>query len=68
MSVKRFSRLVDALSYGNESLRGVIKSAPTPMAHSLQECLNHFETTALMAKESLEHAKKHKKKALETRL
>lgn len=68
MSVKRFSRIIEALKYGNQSLRSAIKSAPTPMALALQECLNHFETTALMAKESLEHAKKHKKKTLETRL
>lgn len=68
MSVKRFSRILDAMNYGNKSLRAVIKSAPTPMAHALQECLNHFETIALMAKESLEHAKRHKKKVLETRM
>jgi hypothetical protein len=35
------------------------------MAHAIQECLNHYETITLMAKESLEKAKKYKAKAME---
>jgi hypothetical protein len=68
MSVKRFSRLLDSLSYGNKLLRGISQSAPAAMTHSIQECLNHYEAVTLMAKESLEKAKQHKKKALEGRL
>ncbi|NBT76695.1 MAG: hypothetical protein EBT15_12175 [Betaproteobacteria bacterium] len=68
MSVKRFSRLLDSLNYGNKLLRDVYKSCPTAMNHSIQQCLNHYEAVTLMAKESLEKAKQHKKKALEGRL
>lgn len=68
MSVKRFSRLLDSLDHGNRLLRAISKSAPTPMAHSIQECLNHYEAVTLMAKESLELAKRHKAKALEGRM
>ena len=68
MSVKRFSRLLDSLDHGNRLLRSISKTAPTPMVHSIQQCLNHYEAVTLMAKESLELAKKHKTKALEGRL
>ena len=68
MSVKRFSRLLDSLNYGNKLLRSISKTAPTPMVHSIQQCLNHYEAVTLMAKESLQLAKKHKAKAVENRL
>jgi hypothetical protein len=38
------------------------------MVYSIQQCLTHYEAVTLMAKESLELAKKHKTKALEGRL
>ena len=68
MSVKRFSRLLDSLDHGNKLLRSISKTAPTPMVHSIQQCLNHYEAVTLMAKESLQRAKKHKAKAVENRL
>jgi hypothetical protein len=68
MSVKRFSRLLDSLDHGNRLLRAISKTAPTPMVYSIQQCLTHYEAVTLMAKESLELAKRHKAKALEERM
>jgi len=65
MSVNSFSRILESLTSGNRLLRAISKTAPTPMAHAIQECLNHYETITLMAKESLEKAKKYKAKAME---
>ena len=67
MSVKRFSRLLQAIQSGNKSLRDIVKLSPPPMAQLVKECLNQFEFVGLMAKESLEHAKTHKEKAIERR-
>ena len=56
------------LEHGNELLRKVCEEAPATMIYSMRECLGHYETATMICRENIDHAKKHKKKALEARL
>lgn len=68
MSVKRFSRVLAVLEKGNQLLRDISKNVPATMIYSMRECLIQFEASEMMCREALEHAKRHKAKAMTTKL